>query len=220
MLSGELENTNIRTISKCLFGKKGTQQVTDVCTSCKHSLERKKLLLEVSWGELQPTRAGGACHAACLPALWSASCWLWLCFHCRTNQFNFLDCNPLPHPAVCFFRVNFLPFQWSQSAYHMIQWVPERAQCSWEKYVTGGWKEAEEERVGAPCCRIWDLLTQLQLYWETVPLPWHSWREMMSCSCRAIVRQAKRALAGLMHPLQRPHFFTWADQTSEKCPKP
>lgn len=110
VLSGELENTNIRTISKWLFRKKNTQQLIDVSTLCKHTLERKRLLLEVSWGELQPTRAGGACHAACLPALWSASCWLWLCFHCRTNQFNFLDCNPLPHPAVCFFCVNFLPF--------------------------------------------------------------------------------------------------------------
>lgn len=152
--------------------------------------------------------AGGACGAACLPGVQSSSCQLWLCSDCRANQFNFLICSPPPHPAVCFFCVNFLPFQWSQSAYHMIWWVPEGAQCSQEKYVTGGWREAGEGRVGAPRRRSWDLLIQLQLYWETIPLWWCSWRETTSCSCLAIVRQAKRAVAGLMHHLKKTHFLS------------
>lgn len=133
------------------------------------------------------------------------------------EQTSLISWTAIPCPTPQFaFSVNFLPFQWSQSAYHMIQWVPEGAQCSWEKYVTGGWKEAEEGRVGAPCCRGWDLLTQLQLYWETVPLLWCSWREMMflflsshcetskesSCRSDAPLAEASLFLLGKTKPVR------------------
>lgn len=83
-----------------------------------------------------------------------------------------------------------------------LSYDPARARRS--SVLPGGWREAGEGRVGAPCCRSWDLLIQLQLYWETIPLWWHSWRETTSCSCLAIMTQAKRAIASLMHHLKKP----------------
>lgn len=110
VLSGELENTNTRTTSKCLFRKKNRQQLIDMAPPrakiywrekgfCQKSAEASysPRWLERPWGCVPPSQPCDPPPASSDSALTA-----------EQNHFNFLICNPRPHPAVCFRSLLFL----------------------------------------------------------------------------------------------------------------
>lgn len=116
VLSGELENTNTRTTSKCLFRKKNRQQLIDMAPPRAKIYWREKGFVRSQLRRVTAHGGWRGCGAACLPPspairLPPAPTLLWL-----RSKTTLISWSAIPGPtlqfafAVCFFSANFLPF--------------------------------------------------------------------------------------------------------------